>query len=164
MRWADSDLGAFLQEEAVPLYSSIRIKVQLCILFFLPDQDSTQLVFQIVSLHNQSFESSHNFPDHIPAIPHQQRPPAGPTRSYKAFKPFKIPPVPANSFRQQLITQCCVTAVRLKSVTRMGTEQHALTAKKACTRCSTQKRRCDKAIPVCGLCTMYQNNPCWLVL
>ncbi|OQU94685.1 Fungal specific transcription factor domain-containing protein [Cladophialophora immunda] len=25
-------------------------------------------------------------------------------------------------------------------------------AKKACIRCSTQKRRCDKVIPVCGLC------------
>ncbi|KAE9367245.1 hypothetical protein N431DRAFT_495533 [Stipitochalara longipes BDJ] len=34
----------------------------------------------------------------------------------------------------------------------MSTERPASTAKKACTRCSTQKRRCDRAIPDCGLC------------
>ncbi|TAQ87791.1 hypothetical protein B7494_g3891 [Chlorociboria aeruginascens] len=35
----------------------------------------------------------------------------------------------------------------------MSTEHHASLAKKACTRCSTQKRRCDKVVPACGLCT-----------
>ena len=36
-----------------------------------------------------------------------------------------------------------MTAIRLESITRMGTECRALIAKKACTRCSTQKRRCE---------------------
>ncbi|KAF8863900.1 hypothetical protein BDZ45DRAFT_582934 [Acephala macrosclerotiorum] len=33
------------------------------------------------------------------------------------------------------------------------------TAKKACTRCSTQKRRCDKGLPECGLCVRLR-QPC----
>ncbi|KAF4631364.1 hypothetical protein G7Y89_g6759 [Cudoniella acicularis] len=40
----------------------------------------------------------------------------------------------------------------------MSTERRALIAKKACTRCSTQKRRCDKAIPDCGLCTRLRQT------
>ncbi|KAH6669808.1 hypothetical protein B0J14DRAFT_671429, partial [Halenospora varia] len=40
----------------------------------------------------------------------------------------------------------------------MSTERRALIAKKACTRCSTQKKRCDKAIPDCGLCTRLRQT------
>ncbi|KAK9252678.1 hypothetical protein V1507DRAFT_436037 [Lipomyces tetrasporus] len=40
----------------------------------------------------------------------------------------------------------------------MSTERRELIAKKACTRCSTQKRRCDKAIPYCGLCTRLRQT------
>ncbi|KAK9328270.1 hypothetical protein V1520DRAFT_328417 [Lipomyces starkeyi] len=40
----------------------------------------------------------------------------------------------------------------------MSTERRALIAKKACIRCSTQKRRCDKAIPDCGLCTRLRQT------
>jgi Fungal Zn(2)-Cys(6) binuclear cluster domain len=46
----------------------------------------------------------------------------------------------------------------------MSTERRALIAKRACTRCSTQKRRCDRAIPDCGLCTRYRNESCRFVL
>ncbi|RFU34735.1 hypothetical protein B7463_g1620, partial [Scytalidium lignicola] len=41
----------------------------------------------------------------------------------------------------------------------MSTEHRGLISKKACTRCSTQKRRCDKAIPDCGLCKRLR-QPC----
>ncbi|KAL6900060.1 hypothetical protein GGI43DRAFT_56031 [Trichoderma evansii] len=34
----------------------------------------------------------------------------------------------------------------------MNARHHRGRAKKACTRCSIQKRRCDRAIPECGLC------------
>ncbi|PVH98152.1 hypothetical protein DM02DRAFT_566804, partial [Periconia macrospinosa] len=34
----------------------------------------------------------------------------------------------------------------------MNNEGRALTAKKACIRCSKSKKRCDRAIPCCGLC------------
>ncbi|TVY23821.1 hypothetical protein LHYA1_G007573 [Lachnellula hyalina] len=34
----------------------------------------------------------------------------------------------------------------------MPSDRYSLIAKKACTRCSTQKRRCDRALPDCGLC------------
>lgn len=54
--------------------------------------------------------------------------------------------------------------MRLERVTRMGPERRSLIAKKACKRCSTQKRRCDRAIPDCGLCTRYRNESCSLVL
>ncbi|KAH8663395.1 hypothetical protein BGZ60DRAFT_411213 [Tricladium varicosporioides] len=40
----------------------------------------------------------------------------------------------------------------------MSTESRALIAKKACTRCSTQKKRCDKAIPGCGLCARLRQT------
>ena len=93
-----------------------------------------------------------------PAIPHQQRPPAGSTRSYKTFKLF------AHSFRQQLIIQCCVTAGRLKSVARMGTEQYVLTAKKACTRCSTQKRRFRSVDSVQSTRTTLVDSYCKILL
>ncbi|KUJ15403.1 uncharacterized protein LY89DRAFT_735517 [Mollisia scopiformis] len=34
----------------------------------------------------------------------------------------------------------------------MSSPRRAPIAKKACTRCSTQKRKCDRALPECGLC------------
>ncbi|TVY86578.1 hypothetical protein LAWI1_G007127 [Lachnellula willkommii] len=41
----------------------------------------------------------------------------------------------------------------------MPFDRRALIAKKACTRCSTQKRRCDRALPDCGLCKRL-HQPC----
>ncbi|KAF2115878.1 hypothetical protein BDV96DRAFT_59676 [Lophiotrema nucula] len=37
----------------------------------------------------------------------------------------------------------------------MSIEGRAMIAKKACTRCSKSKKRCDRAIPDCGLCTRF---------
>ncbi|TVY84644.1 hypothetical protein LSUE1_G000521 [Lachnellula suecica] len=41
----------------------------------------------------------------------------------------------------------------------MSTTRNGSVAKKSCTRCSTQKRRCDRAIPQCGLCSRLR-QPC----
>ncbi|KAK9234997.1 hypothetical protein V1525DRAFT_452332 [Lipomyces kononenkoae] len=40
----------------------------------------------------------------------------------------------------------------------MSARHHASIAKKACARCRTQKRRCDRAIPDCGLCTRLRQT------
>jgi hypothetical protein len=149
----------FQQEETVPLYLS-PAHCSLAVLYiYFSAHDSTQW-----SVQDQSFDSPHSFPDNDPHIPHQQPTPCGPTRFCKAFalqnpagpRTF-LPPTNKTKYNP-------VTVVRLESITRMSTERRVLIAKKACTRCSTQKRRCDKAIPNCGLCTRYHNEPCRLVL
>lgn len=82
-----------------------------------------------------------------PARPHLQA--AKPALT--TFLRFLEPSRPRQSPRFLPLTS------RNDSVTRrMNRERRTLIAKKACTRCSTQKRRCDRALPDCGLCTRYK--------
>jgi hypothetical protein len=140
----------------LPLYSSSRIEVQRPLHCCVPTKISRNLFSKQFSLQNHSFESPHSFYDHDPAYPapaaHPLREPALTkhlTPSKSRPSPHILPPTTQNTTP--------VRATRLESGTRMSTGRRTLIAKKACTRCSTQKRRCDKAVPDCGLCTRYEN-------
>lgn len=128
--------------ETTSLYTSNCDEAQGVHFAFSSNQDSTQLA--------KFLKARTTFPtSRMP--PHLQRDPPALTKHLSAQSAG-----PAYSFRKQLHADP-VKAIPLNTgiVIEMSARSHALIAKKACTRCRTQKRRCDRAIPDCGLCTRY---------